>query len=234
MCMQVLSLVLLQPLACLLGSPQFAPLIEYCHPTAHPSGFIYKLNMFSALDNILWISQGIEQRRKQYYSNQVNKQHMDSSCAGIWDLPTLKLSNSCFSKSWRWRAWFSSDIFSLLERICDCTRARVCIQRRVLATWCLIELPSTSVFNLARPRRALNALLACYYQRREVSAYLQYKLYSSLWVSKPNFQVISSSYNLQTIIFSTFTKSNMKFEVMFAFKQNTLLKSHIHKILFVL
>jgi len=62
--MQVLSLVLLQPLACLLGSPQFAPWIEYCHPTAHPSGFIYKLNMFSALDNILWISQGIEKRRK--------------------------------------------------------------------------------------------------------------------------------------------------------------------------
>ena len=145
--MQVLSLVLLQPLACLLGSPQFAPWIEYCHPTAHPSGFIYKLNMFSALDNILWISQGIGQRRKQYYSNQVNKQHMESSCAGIWDLPTLKLSNSCFSKSWRWRAWFSSDIFSLLERICDCTRARVCIQRRVLAAWRLIKLPSTSVFN---------------------------------------------------------------------------------------
>lgn len=84
------------------------------------------------------------------------------------DFPTLKFSNSCFSRSWRWRAWFSSDIFSLLDRICDCTRARVCIQRKVLAAWRLIELPSTSAFNRTRPRRALSALLACITNEREV------------------------------------------------------------------
>jgi hypothetical protein len=74
----------------------------------------------------------------------------------------LNFSSSFSHLCWSccWRAWFSSDILILLERIWDCTRARVCMHLNVLAAWRLTDCPCIKDFNLTNPLKARNALLA--------------------------------------------------------------------------
>lgn len=69
-------------------------------------------------------------------------------------------SLSRFNWSCRWRAKFSSDILILLARIWDCTRARVCMHRKVVVAWRLTDCPWINDFNLTKPLRARKALLA--------------------------------------------------------------------------
>ena len=80
-----------------------------------------------------------------------------------WKLTeTVNLSSSlsCFCWSCLWRAWFSSDNLSLLARICDCTRARVCMHLNVDVACLLTDWPCINDFSLTNPLNARRALLA--------------------------------------------------------------------------
>lgn len=59
-----------------------------------------------------------------------------------------------------WGAWFSLYISILLAWICDCTRVKFYMHHNAVAACRLTDGPSTNVFNLTRPLRALRALLA--------------------------------------------------------------------------
>ena len=75
---------------------------------------------------------------------------------------TLNFSSSFSCFCWRclWRAWFSSNILIRLACIWDCTRARVCMHRKVVVAWCFTDWPCIRFFSLTSPLKARNALLA--------------------------------------------------------------------------
>lgn len=112
---------------------------------------------------------------KQIHNNGWHKYRKHENCKKIADsgwtaekgkpaslTNTLNFSSSFSRFCWicRWIAEFSSESLVLLTRTSDCTRASVCIYFKVVAAWRFTDCPPINDFSLARPLRALNALLA--------------------------------------------------------------------------
>lgn len=108
----------------------------------------------------------------------------------------IRVTEEQFGSSERGRGMHENRSWKRGNQKNNLERERWGVRAEIRSLMTLNRFPSImSSIYLARPRRALNALLACIIKEGK-----------SLWVSKPNFKVIYLSYNLQTIFLHLYWK----------------------------